>query len=223
MRVRIRGKVILKKDGKVIAEVPNTILLDNLTSILAQVFQGSPPSGNGEPYVLIISSSGVIPTPVIYKNFTWTGIFIVPVFTIIFAFILNATFNGYQFRASEVTTAIQLPPGSYELEWVWDVDDPVGVVKDILNFGFAGTFSSASATVSGCGNLMAVDVFQNYITLLFACLETVTTTYSDVTVQFTVTNTSNTTYHLTTELPFAFSFKLQAPNTLVVPVTIILV
>lgn len=223
MRVRIRGKVVLKKDGKVVAEVPNTILLANLTSILAQVFQGSPPSGSDSPSISIVTGSGVIQVPVTYKDFVWAGSFTVDFPVTLLEFDLNATFNGYPFPASVIPTLLTIPQGTYTVEWVWVVDDPVGLVRDILNYGFAGVYKGFSVKAGTCTSLLGVDVFQNFITLVFACFESSTTTYTSFGIAFAITNTSNTTVTVTTSIPFFSNFQLVAPNTLVVPFTIELV
>ncbi|AZI75815.1 hypothetical protein SBFV2_gp48 [Sulfolobales Beppu filamentous virus 2] len=221
MKVRIKGIVRIKKGGIVVTEVENLINFNMVASILAKAFLNQVPSGSETPIVVMQTSGGLYEISVTYNNFVWTGQFTVNSVIQITQFQLYGAFNGVLYPLSTVQTSLTLEPGTYTLEWVWDVDDPVGVVRDILNFGFSNTFKSVSASAGTCTNLLGVDVFQNFVTLLFACFKTsTTTTYSTFAVTFDVTNTSNTTYAFSTSLNFSYSFKLIAPNSLIVPFTI---
>ncbi|AZI75743.1 hypothetical protein SBFV1_gp42 [Sulfolobales Beppu filamentous phage 1] len=216
MKVKIDGIVRIKQQGKVLYEIKNNINFTSLLSVLYKVFTNSPPSGSSKPTVYM---EGIYVT-MTYSNFVWTGTFSLIANMKVTSLLLYATFNGFQFLASQVNTTLYLSPGTYTIEWIWIVDDPVGLVKRILNFGFSGTYKSYSIASGTCTSLQSVIVQQSNITFLFSCFETTSTTYTNFTITFDTTNSAGTTYVSTTTLPFALQFKLNAPNTLLVPFTI---
>lgn len=220
MIVKIRGKVRIKELGKVI---DNTLDFDSVTEILYLAFTNSAPSSNAQPFILVETANKVeIQVTTTYSGFVWTGTLTTQVPVTIVGLSLYASFNGVTYRVSTVKTNVTLPAGSYTVEWVWSVDDPIGLVEKILDLGFRNQFSGITVTAGTCTNLATVTRLKNTVTLWFSCFETSTATYTTFSDTFDITSKSNTTYYITTSVPFAQQFTLNTPNDLLVPLTIII-
>lgn len=222
VNVRIRGKVKFISNGKVVTEVENTVHLNELTQVVYNAMTNSITQGTqAQQYVVLTFSGGIKSSvPVTFNNFVWSGTLTLSVESTIVQLDLFPSFNANPFLASTVQTNITLPPGTYTIEWIWDIDDPVGLVREILYLGFNNAYSSFKVVAGKCTNLASVTKYKNTITLWFACLQSTSSTFTTFYDTFAETSKSNTTYYFTTYLNFAYQFELNAPNALIVPLTI---
>jgi hypothetical protein len=130
MRVTIRGEVHIKGDGKEIV-IKNNLSLANIIRFIVRALTNSVQNVEQAQRIVYNVIYGI---PVNVKiceashTIIWCGSTTVNAYTLITTLCLWASFNGCFFNASTAVTEVLLSPGTYTFEWVWDVNDPVGLI-----------------------------------------------------------------------------------------------
>ena len=227
MRVTIVGEVHIKGNGKEIV-IKNNLSLANIIRFIIRALTNSVQNVEQVQRIVYNVIYGIPATVKICDashTIIWCGSTTINTYTLITTLCLWASFNGCFFNASTVATEVLLSPGTYTFEWVWYVNDPVGLIYCIfalaLNYKFKCTSISIiypSATfVMVIANGCIISIF-GYTTVSMGS----TLSYDYVCTCVKVTCTGGTTKAFKIKTSTAYNVKVTLPSSVPIVQSIII-
>ena len=197
MKVKIKGKIRIKDDkGNVIFEHDNNILFQTLTQVLAYLLTASlpnsTPSSNDIIYLgnnTITASVSVSGNEIVFSgSFSPTSTQYITVEYLFVNFHYGS--NTYGVLVAETSIPFVINPGTYTVEWIWYIDDSIGIVFNLLSNSLQNTLSSVSVSYTPSPKSSNIFSTQQTVTFLLFYFNSSSVNITSVTISVTINSTA---------------------------------
>ena len=190
MKVGITGYLRIRELGKTIQ---NNINYQQLMPVLFQLLNNTLGSNIGANYIVIQGYGNNASVSIGTNTITFSASITVPYlngFNAILYGHFNLGSNNYMIQLATITTAEQVPAGTYTFEWVINFTDTSGIIFNLMALSLTGNLKSVSVSFSPSPSQVASTLTGNNITWYLGYISNSSTTIASIEISVTLTNQS---------------------------------